>query len=446
MRAVDYSIQGRGASRVWYVVLASSLLLIAWGFVALYSITHGPAAEQLGSAVQDSFLRQLVWFGVGLGVVGGMFLIPEELYYRLAYPLYGFTLALLVATLLWGREVNGAKAWLYFGPIGMQPGEFMKIGTLLAMARYLSGLQHRSAFVSFSRFRPQPSRIQRYYPLLSRLTDGMPPVLFVLLPVVLLILQNDTGTALLFLIFIPALLFGSGLSVGITLAIISPVVVAYAGLIDLRAALLMALVSVIAIGVVEQERVVAVLSALFNGIALLGVFALPYLLKPHQVARLEAFANPELDPQGVGWNVLQAQMAIGSGGIWGKGFLQGAQTQAGFVPARSTDFVFAVIGEEFGLVGTVSVLVLYGGLLFGLLHMAERGGLFTRLLGIGVVSLFLAHVVINVGMNTGLMPVIGVPLPLISYGGSALVTNMALIALVARLYRAHQRQLRFRSL
>ncbi|MCS7082620.1 MAG: rod shape-determining protein RodA [Bacteroidetes bacterium] len=430
----------------WYAVPGAALLLILWGLLAIYSTTHGVAAEHLSPILRANFERQLLWFVLALLLVGFVFLLPEEAYYQLAYPIYGVTLLLVAATVLWGREVNGAKSWLYFGPVGIQPGEFMKIGTLLAMARYLSGLRQRNTFVSFARLRPRAHWLQRYYPLMGRLRDGMLPVLLVLAPVILLIAQNDTGTALVFLILIPALLFGSGLSLGVTVSMIIPVLVLYLGLLDLRIATGVAIGGALLVGMLERDRRLVFFGVLFNGTALAGVFALPYLLKPHQVARLEAFVNPELDPRGAGWNVLQAQMAIGSGGIWGKGFLQGAHTQAGFVPAQSTDFILSVIGEEFGLVGTLSVLALYAVLLLGLLHMVERGGWFTRLVGIGVVSLLLVHIVINVGMNTGLMPVIGVPLPFVSYGGSALLTNMFLVALIMRLYREHQQRLRFRQL
>lgn len=385
--------------------------LVAIGLTAIYSATHGPAREFLLETVQRNFNRQLTWFGLSAVAMGIVLLVPARLIVRMWPLVYAVCLGLLVAAILFGREVNGAKAWVW----GLQPGEIGKVGTVLAAAVLLSGKEARRGS------------------LLHLLGVG----LVIVLPVGLLLAANDTGTALVYLSLIPVLLFWSGVvplpwmalllaaAVAVYLVIVNP----------LWAAVFVAAASVGMFFWTQRRRMALLMAGGVGGVALAAWIGLFRILQPHQVARIVAFDNPEAYRLTTGFHVIQSKAAIGSGGLFGKGFTKGTQTQLAFIPEQSTDFVFTIIGEEFGFLGTMLVLGLFAVLLIRLAGLgAQAGFALPRLFVAGVTGVFLVHILINVGMTIGLMPVIGIPLPFISYGGSALLANTTMLAIALNLH------------
>ena len=405
------------AMRAWYrnldyLSLLAWLALVGAGLVAIYSTTHGPAAEYLLESVRRNFGRQLMWTGISAVGIGTALALPVRFFRKGAYAIYAFTLLLLVAALVFGREVNGAKSWLSFGPISLQVSELAKVGTLLAVAQLLASRR----------------------PNASQLRYAFGAVALLLVPAALIVLQNDTGTALVFVALVPVMLFWSGLPVVLVVLMIAPALAGYLAIVYLPAAVAFAVLFTGGLYVYTQAREVAWLAALATGGTTLVVkLALTSVLQPYQVARIISFTNPEAEEfrRGVGFHLVQSKAAIGSGGLFGKGFMDGTQTQGAYVPEQSTDFVFSVIGEEWGFVGAALVLALFALLLVRIVWLgAQVKHPFGSLLGAGVVGVYLVHVLVNVGMVTGLLPVIGIPLPFISYGGSALLANTAMLAIV----------------
>ncbi len=393
------------------------VLLVGVGLVAIYSTTHGPAAENLAESVQHNFTRQLVWAGICIIGIGIALALPVRFFRHAAYPIYGLTIVLLIAALLFGREVNGAQSWLVLGPLRLQVSELAKVGTVLAVAQLLSS--QRVGTMGNVRF-------------------ALRAVGLIVLPAVLIIMQNDMGTALVFFGLVPIMLFWSGLPIAVVLLMISPAIAGYLALVYMPAAIAFAILLTLGMWWQTRERYMVAFSALFTGgVAAVVTFVLTKILQPYQVDRLLSFTNPEAEQyrQGVGFHLVQSKAAIGSGGLWGKGFMQGTQTQGSYVPEQSTDFVFSVIGEEFGFVGAMIVLVLFAFLLMRIVRLgAEVKHPFGGIVAAGAVGVYLLHIFVNIGMATGILPVIGIPLPFISYGGSALLANTAMLAIVLTIH------------
>lgn len=407
--------------RTWYrqldyPLLVIWLLLTSVGLLAIYSTTHGPAAEFLLESVQQNFQRQLFWLGVCVFGLVIALLLPVRFFQAAAYPIYGLTLLLLLATLLAGKEVNGAKAWLVIGPAQFQVSELAKVGTVLAVARLLSGK------------RPTSNGLR--YALLA--------VALLVVPGGIILLQNDTGTALVFFGLVPVVLFWSGLPLPILMLMISPAVAGYFAIVYMPAAVVLAVLFTGYMFWTTREYLLSGLALLFTG-GTAGVisFAIVKVLQPHQVARILSFTNPEAKEyrNEVGYHLVQSKAAIGSGGLFGKGFMKGTQTQGAYIPEQSTDFVFSVIGEEFGFIGSAVVLFLFAALLVRLIQLGTQiKHPFGVMVACGACGIYLIHVFINMGMATGLLPVIGIPLPFLSYGGSALLANSAMLSIVLTLH------------
>ena len=407
--------------RVWYrnldyVSIFIWASLVGAGLVALYSSTHGTASEYLLDSVRLNYNRQLIWAGICLVGIGIALLLPVRFYQNIAYLLYGISLLLLLAALFWGQEVNGARSWLRIGGFQLQVSEMAKLGTLMAVSMLISS-------------RRPGTDVLKY---------GVYLTLLILAPVVLILLQNDAGTALMFLAIVPLLLYWNGISLLRILTLMAPAVTAYLTIVYLPAAIAFTVIFLLLL-TLRKASVFLVSFALIANVGAIATvkFALSYVLKPHHVARLLSFTNPEAPEYrfSIGFHLVQSKAAIGSGGLWGKGFLQGTQTQGAYVPEQTTDFVFSVIGEEFGFVGAMIVLVLFAILLVRLILMSSHikhpfGNTFV----IGVVGFYTAHIFFNIGMTTGILPVIGIPLPFISYGGSALITETAMLACVLNFY------------
>jgi len=389
------------------------LALVGVGLVALYSTTQGPVSEYLSASEQDNFYRQCLWFGVSAVGLAITLFLPVRFLRNLAYPIYGVTVALLLLTLFVGTEVQGTQAWLLIGPFRLQVSELAKVGTVLAVAQLLS---------------------QRHTHATQNLSYALRAAGLIVVPGVLIVLQNDLGTALVFFALVPIMLFWSGIPITVITLMISPAIAGYLALVYLPAALGFAVVLTGVLWWTSQQRYVAGLAAAFTGGTVAGItFVLNRLLQPYQVDRLLSFTNPSAEQfrQGVGFNLVQSKAAFSSGGLWGKGLMQGTQTQGAYVPEQTTDFIFSVIGEEFGFIGAIAVVILFAVFLLRLIKLgSDVKHPFGSIVAGGAVGVYLIHIFINIGMTTGILPVIGLPLPFLSYGGSSMIANTALLAIV----------------
>lgn len=447
------------------------VLIVLAGCVSIFSASYDDTAADVFS-FSHFYMKQLVWVGVAWVTALVVVLLDERFYHMFAYPAYILGLLMLLAALLFGREVNGAKAWFEFGSFRLQPVEFVKIATALAVARAMSNY-------SFSISRPR---------------DLFKVGLIILIPLMIIVLQNDTGSGVvlcsfLFVLYreglnkwlcipvllIAALFITSFLLTPMTLLVLLILVctfseammngqwrsrIVYLASLALASTVLCALMGLIAPGAMSLYHCLLVVtfaslvivavyayrSNLMNIFVTIGLFVcsmifLPTtdyifnsILKQHQRDRILSFLGIISDPLGTDYNVNQSKIAIGSGGIVGKGLLQGTQIKYGFVPENHTDFIFCTVGEEWGFLGSVFVLGLLCCLILRLMRMGERQEEpFGRIYCYCVAAILLFHVLVNVGMTIGLMPVMGIPLPFMSYGGSSLIAFTMLLFIAVRL-------------
>jgi len=345
---------------VWVMIF-----LVCIGIANLYSATHAAAGPE-----SQFWKQQLMWFGLGLIACTAAYFVHYRVLERFAYVAYAINILLLIAVLVAGKSALGAKRWIGFGGLTIQPSEFMKITIAWALAKYFHDDQYRD-----------------YYDLKNLLI----PILLVLIPVLLIMAQPDLGTAM------------------IVLAVSASIIL-----------------------------FVKVSPKLLIGIALLGVIFLPiaykFVLKDYQRQRIITFVNPQSDPRGAGYNSIQSMIAVGSGQFFGKGFTRGTQSQLNFLPEHHTDFVFSVFSEEHGFVGFLVLLVLYLTLLTAALKTAYGSNdKFGMLFAFGLASLFFWHIFINIGMTTGILPIVGVPLPFMSKGGTFMLSCMLAVAILTNI-------------
>lgn len=392
------------------ILIFSMIGLLAIGLVALYSSSQ--SLVQSGSAT-NYFWSQIRWILIGFGALLAIAFLPNRLLYELSYILYGIALFFLVLVLIWGTEGYGAVRWLRFGGFGFQPSEFAKIATLLAVARYLS-----------------EERLD-----INRLKTFLAAAAFLLAPFLLIAKQPDLGTALVFIVMSLPVLFWAGLRWENLVLILAPGLTLFASFNHITFSLVMVLILVY-LFYVKPPMLLRVAYFILNvAIGLLTPF-LWNQLKDYQKQRITTFWNPEADPLGSGYQIIQSKVAIGSGGFLGKGFMEGSQTQLRFLPEQHTDFIFAVIGEEFGFLGILVALILFTVFLVRIVQMANTyRSRFSSVFAIGAGSIIGFHMFINAGMTIGLFPVTGLPLPFVSYGGSALLTNMAIVGILLNFYR-----------
>jgi len=390
------------------------MALFTFGLIAIYSATQGEVSQFLPTYIQENFFRQSLWISISLVVLIVIQFVPPRTFQEGAYLFYIVSIILMIITLLFGVEISGSRSWLQIGPMNFQTGEITKIATILAAASYLTNRRDISS---------------------ENLKTALITVLIFAIPIILLVLQNETGVAIVYLGILPVVLFWSGLPYGISALMVSPAIIVYFTILDWRLGIIAALISTIAIFLLQRRVWLTVTSLVFGVLVIVGAeVALNQVLQPHQRARIESFANPTLDPLGAGWNVLQAKTAIGSGGFQGKGFMEGTQTQLRFLPEQWTDFIFCVVGEEFGFLGASTLILLYSLLFLKLLSMAaNHKHPFAQLMMVSVTFLYFTHFIINIGSATALLPIIGIPLPFISYGGSAFLTNTILLAICLNL-------------
>ena len=384
----------------------ATLALIGIGLLSIYSATFDTNAAA-------SFHRQIVWASIGFIMMLATMLTPLRVIQRSSMAVFAVSLLALVAVLAVGHRAYGSLSWFGFGGVGGQPSEFVKITTILALASYLS----------------------RSDTSMGSVKDIAKAFGIILLPVILIMMQPDLGTSLTFLAMFVPILYWAGAANFLIVAIVSPAIVALAAIIGTTTFLAALTLVGLALYFFREERF---FSAVMFGInAMVGIFVqVVYEKLPlYQQKRIATFLDPNNDPLGAGYNVIQAKVAIGSGGFLGKGYLQGTQTQLNFIPKQWTDFIFCVPGEEFGFLGAVVVLALFAVIL---VHGLRVGYVvknrFGSIIAIGIVSLFAVHVFVNVGMSVGLMPVIGIPLPFLSYGGSSLCSYMIMMGLLMNVY------------
>lgn len=381
---------------------------------AIYSATQGPVSEFLPSYIQDNFARQLTWIGLSLLVLIAIQFTSPRTFQGVAYLFYGVCIVLMIITVFFGTEVSGSRSWLRIGPLNIQVGILTMPATILAVANYLTDRRD----ISTENFK-----------------TALTALAFFLAPIILLLLQNEAGVAIIYMALFPIMLFWSGLPYGISLLIVSPAIIGYFAIIEWYWGIIAVVLITLTIFFLQRRAWLSFGAFILGICVIIGVeVALSQILQPHQISRIEAFVNPTLDPQGAGWNVLQAKTAIGSGGFYGKGFMEGTQTQLRFLPEQWTDFIYCVIGEEFGFIGAGTVLLLFFALFMRLLHMAStHKHPFAQLVIVSITFLYFIHFLINIGSATSILPVIGVPLPFVSYGGSAFLTNTIMLAICLNL-------------
>lgn len=402
-------MESKPESNIDYWLLVPMVGLIVIGLMAIFSATNGAGETIL-------FYRQLVW-GL-IGVVAVAFVIFNDVRFIRdnSYIFYAIGILMLIAVLIFGRKIAGQTSWFKIGFFSFQPSEIAKMATILALAKFLSD---------------DDTNIHSIPHFLIALAIA-------LIPAVLIMLQPDMGTTLTCLSFVVPMIVMAGFDIYILMLVAFPLILVLSGFFNIYFITGLAVLEFIALVAWKRKfqfhQLFVVLSGL--GVSLLtGTFA-SSILKPHQMKRIQIFLDPMSDPQGAGYNTLQAKIAISSGGILGKGFLHGTQTQLRFIPAQWTDFIFCVIAEELGFIGAALLLSFYLVLILRLTNVIFAiKNKFVELTVAGFVSLMFVHVVINVGMTIGLIPVIGVPLPFVSYGGSSLVGNMIMVGLAMNFYR-----------
>ncbi|MBI3787466.1 MAG: rod shape-determining protein RodA [Ignavibacteriales bacterium] len=382
------------------------LALVLMGLLSVYSATY-----DVGAAA--AFHKQVVWAGIGFIALVIAAFFPIRSLQRIAFPVYGGMLLVLLIVLVVGKTISGSKSWFGVGGLGGQPSELAKVTTALALAAFLA----------------------RTTTSLSNVKHLLTAIAIVAMPMVLVLAQPDLGTTIVFFAMMLPVLYWAGASNFVLAAIIAPIIVA-AGALFGTFPFLCALAIAGALLYFTRENRFAVAVAFGLTLAVgLSVQAVYERMPAYQQKRISTFLNPGADPRGAGYNVMQSKVAIGSGGFLGKGYLQGTQTQLNFIPEQWTDFIFCVPGEEFGFLGASFVLALFTTLL---LHGIGVAGIsknkFASAAAIGITGIFSIHMLINVGMSMGALPVIGIPLPFLSYGGSALVANMTMVGLLMNFY------------
>ncbi|MBI2264864.1 MAG: rod shape-determining protein RodA [Armatimonadetes bacterium] len=353
-------------TRLNFQLIIASLLLCAYGLVAVYSANFRVPHS-------TEFTRQTVFFFLGLTMFLVVLLMDYHTVGRLSLYLYGINVILLLAVMFFGHSALGAQRWVSLGPLGsFQPSELAKLFLIITLARQLSSSEDPRSLKTLG----------------LALLHAAPPLLLILL-------QPDLGTALVLVTILFGLLLAAGTSpVYILLFVVS------------------------------------------------GLAVAPHILKEYQVQRLLVFLNPQADPQGAGWNIIQSEIAVGCGQLVGKGLFAGTQAQLKFVPEKSTDFIFTVIGEELGFIGAIALLALYLVLLWQITRIAmEARDVFGRLVATGIGVMLFFHVLVNIGMTIGIMPITGIPLPFISYGGTSLLTNMTAIGFLLNIHMRKDRLL-----
>ncbi|MEG6614877.1 rod shape-determining protein RodA [Peptococcaceae bacterium 1198_IL3148] len=376
--------------RMDYVLLGTVLLIICFSLITIASATHVTTPVHLGDEVDyimglnldamGTVIKQAIWVCFGLAIMSLVIAIGYEDWPEYTKMLYAINIIMLLAVVFLGKSALGAQRWIAIGPFVLQPSEFAKVIIIITFANFLANKEGR----------------------LNTIRDLIPAFAFIGFPMLLILMQPDLGTSLVFIAIMFGMLFMAGANPKILGGLI-----AGGGLVG-----------------------VGWLSAYFKYPDKVWI-----PLHDYQVDRLTIFVDPYRDPLGDGYHIIQSQIAIGSGGLSGKGLFNGSQNQLNFLPEQHTDFIFSVVGEEFGFIGTLVVLVMFFIVMYrGIKIASQAKDTFGTLLATGVVAMLTFHVLVNVGMAIGIMPVTGLPLPLFSYGGSSMLTNMIAIGILQNVY------------
>lgn len=397
------------------IITLCYIILVFFGFISIYSSQY---SEELPfvSLKNESF-KQLIWILICLIIFFIIQIIEYRFIFDLAVPLYFLSIILLVLVLLFGQEVKSSVSWFNFFGLKFQPSEFAKFSTALILAKV---------------FDSSNLKVDSVKSLIKVST-------LILIPFILILLQGDTGTALVYFSFFLVLL-REGLSLKFFFIALSFIVIFMMGIILEKTILytIFTILFLIIVGLSIKDFKRIINSSIFFVLVILVIngqdFLMNNVLKPHQKKRIESLINPNADPLGAGWNVTQSKIAIGSGSFLGKGYMEGSQTSFNFVPFQSTDFIFSVIGEEFGYLGSMIFIILYFIFLYRVLILAEnQKDKFARVFGYSVFSIIFFHFFVNISMTLGLFPVVGIPLPFVSYGGSSLLSFSLLIFIFLKL-------------
>ena len=397
------------------IITLCYIILVFFGFISIYSSQY---SEELPfvSLKNESF-KQLIWILICLIIFFIIQIIEYRFIFDLAVPLYFLSIILLVLVLLFGQEVKSSVSWFNFFGLKFQPSEFAKFSTALILAKV---------------FDSSNLKVDSVKSLIKVST-------LILIPFILILFQGDTGTALVYFSFFLVLL-REGLSLKFFFIALSFIVIFMMGIILEKTILytIFTILFLIIVGLSIKDFKRIINSSIFFVLVILVIngqdFLMNNVLKPHQKKRIESLINPNADPLGAGWNVTQSKIAIGSGSFLGKGYMEGSQTSFNFVPFQSTDFIFSVIGEEFGYLGSMIFIILYFIFLYRILILAEnQKDKFARVFGYSVFSIIFFHFFVNISMTLCLFPVVGIPLPFVSYGGSSLLSFSLLIFIFLKL-------------
>ncbi|MBN1352409.1 rod shape-determining protein RodA [candidate division KSB1 bacterium] len=387
-----------------YKILIATGILVVLGLIALYSATAHATTEQL----KGNFLRQIWWVFIGIIMLLIILFTPNRIFRQVSYGYYAISVVLLILVLFIGKG-RGSSRWIALGAFRFQPAEFAKIAVLMALARFLS---------------PQDSiKINQWRQIVISFAIG-------LIPVALVVQQPDLGTSLVFVAILLPILYWAGLSPFTIFAIVAPIFCLIAAF--HLVAFFLTMAAVVTILIFSGRRVIEIIAHFILNVSV-GILT-PFLwnnLHNYQQKRILTFLGLEVDPRGIGYQLIQSKVAIGSGGLWGKGFFKGTQTQLRFLPAQHTDFIISVIGEEIGFIGIAIVLGLFIFIfLKGIRNAASVHDKYTSILSVGSICVLAFHVIVNIGMSVGIMPITGLPLPFLSYGGSFLITSFILLGFI----------------
>lgn len=420
----------------FFIFLAVEILMII-GIFFIYS----SGVNSKGVVVSNEYIKQIIWVSTGTVLMLFFAFMDYKRYKGPALLLYLITVVLLGTTYLLGEVVNGAKSWLGFGFLGIQPSEIAKLTTILFLSSYLSNNRSRadSLWVFCTAF------------------------LIILLPMGLILMQPDLGTAMVFIPIFLIVMFVAGgkiryiffiLSCGLLTIVFSllphwasliakakmnsMIIFTDSGLMWVISVILAVLVILSLIGYLLSRH--SYFYGMFYGFTVLGLsyafsFAARLVLKDYQIMRLIVFLDPQVDPRGAGWNIIQSVTAVGSGGFFGKGFLQGTQSHYRYLPEQSTDFIFSIISEEIGFLGNAVIIALFLVIFWRILNIIIKSrDVFGSLIAAGMAGMLFFHFMINIGMAIGIMPITGIPLLFLSYGGSSLWTTLLGIGILLSIY------------
>ena len=402
-------IKTRIQSRFDIYIFFAYLILTTFGLLGIFSST----INQTGP-VAYNFYKQFIFTIFSLITLYFVYKQSEGFFNIISRPLYIISIFFLILVLIAGKTINNSKSWLSFGIVNFQPSELAKIATILYLAKFLTERN-----INFNNFKD----------ILVSASIGF-------LPTILILLENDTGTSFVFVVTIVSMFFFKGFNPLLLLIILSPLLIIFLSMFGIIPIIILLAAIAFALYILKPNIIISIYIFLFD---LISSFFFQYIyniLSPHQKKRVEVFLNPEADPKGAGYNVLQTKVAIGSGGLFGKGFMNGNQTQLRFIPEQWTDFIHSVIGEEWGFFGSSLLVISFTVMLYRISKLFTTAhSEYSRLVTVGIFSYLFFHYIVNIGMTIGLFPVIGIPLPFVSYGGSALLFNTIAIGIILSFYK-----------